>query len=205
MSLGLCLCSGAITLLAVGAKDNTSNTEEEVAVFAGGCFWCMQPAFDKTKGVTRTEVGYTGGALPNPTYEQVSQGGTGHLESIRIFFDPNQTSYTELLKIFWHNVDPLDERGQFCDKGPQYVSAIFYLDDQQKKEAEESLKSTQKEKSFSQIVTQIRPATEFYLAEDYHQKYYQKNPLRYKFYRYTCGRDKRLNEVWGSQAGSHGE
>ena len=174
--------------------------QRDVAIFAGGCFWCMQPPFDAIKGVISTTAGYTGGHTKNPAYEQVSAGGTGHAESVQIVYDPKVVSYEQLLDVFWHNVDPITAGRQFCDEGNQYRSAIFYHDEEQKRLAEESKKAL--EQRFKQpIVTQIVPATEFYPAEDYHQSYYRKNPLRYKFYRYSCGRDARLKELWGEAAG----
>lgn len=164
----------------------------ETAIFAGGCFWCMQPPFDalKGKGVLKTTVGYTGGTKENPTYEAISSGTTGHREAIVVDYDGKKISYKELLKVFWENIDPFDRKGQFCDKGEQYTSAIFYLNDAQKKEADAS-------KPKGAVATLILPAKKFYPAEVYHQEYYLKNPIRYKFYRYNCGRDKRLKEVWG--------
>ncbi len=169
------------------------------ATFAGGCFWCMQPPFDKVKGVVSTTAGYTGGHTPQPTYEQVSAGGTGHVEAVQVVYDPAQVSYANLLEVFWHNVDPIDAAGQFCDKGSQYRSIIFYYNDEQKRLAEASKAALESSGRFSQpVVTEIRPAAEFYPAEDYHQDYYRKNPLRYKFYRFACGRDARLQTLWGS-------
>jgi peptide-methionine (S)-S-oxide reductase len=176
--------------------------QRAVATFAGGCFWCMQPPFDALKGVISTTAGYTGGHTKNPTYEQVSAGGTGHAESVQIIYDPKVVSYAQLLDVFWHNVDPITADRQFCDEGNQYRSAIFYHDAEQKRLAEESKKALEQSGRFKQpIVTQNVPATEFYPAEDYHQGYYRKNPLRYKFYRYSCGRDARLKELWGEAAG----
>ncbi len=173
--------------------ENSSN----IATFAGGCFWCMEPPFDNEKGVLETIVGYTGGSLENPTYEQVSAGYTGHTESIQITFDPAIVSYERLLSIFWKNIDPLDPNGQFCDKGSQYRSAIFYHTEDQKKLAEASRQQIEENGSLPEsIVTEITPASTFYPAEDYHQDYYQKNPIRYKLYRYSCGRDRRLAELW---------
>ncbi|OGH57451.1 MAG: hypothetical protein A3G34_04220 [Candidatus Lindowbacteria bacterium RIFCSPLOWO2_12_FULL_62_27] len=169
------------------------------AVFAGGCFWCMQPPFDalKDRGVLLTQVGYTGGRAANPTYEDVCEGGTGHVEAIEVVYDPTKIKYADLLSVFWRNVDPLDERGQFCDKGDQYTSAVYYLDDEQKKQAEQSLESVRSRlKEKGRIVTPIRAAVPFYPAEEYHQDYYLKNPLRYKYYRFGCGRDARLRAVW---------
>jgi peptide-methionine (S)-S-oxide reductase len=176
--------------------------QRAVATFAGGCFWCMQPPFDALKGVISTTAGYTGGHAKNPTYEQVSAGGTGHAESVQIIYDPKVVSYAKLLDVFWHNIDPITANRQFCDEGNQYRSAIFYHNEEQKRLAEESKKALEQSGRFKQpIVTQIVPATEFYPAEDYHQGYYRKNPIRYKFYRYTCGRDARLKELWGEAAG----
>lgn len=171
--------------------------QTEIATFAGGCFWCMQPPFDKTPGVISTTVGYTGGRIKNPSYQQVSSGSTGHLESIQVEYNPAIISYEKLLDVFWHNIDPLDATGQFCDKGNQYRSVIFYHNPTQQQQATASKETISKQLGQS-IATEIVPASAFYRAEDYHQKYYEKNPLRYKFYRYNCGRDKRLKEVWKS-------
>jgi len=171
------------------------------AVFAGGCFWCMEPPFDKTDGVIATISGYTGGTKVNPTYEEVSSGTTGHAESVQVEYDPKKVSYEKLLDVFWHNVDPTQKDGQFCDHGNQYRTAIFVANDEQKKLAEASKAALMKSKPFKgDIVTEIVPATTFYPAEDYHQDYYLKNPVRYKFYRTGCGRDARLKELWGSAA-----
>lgn len=168
------------------------------ATFAGGCFWCMEPPFDKLPGVLKTTTGYTGGTLKNPGYEQVSRGNTEHYEAIRILYDPAKISYQQLLQVFWKNIDPTDDQGQFCDKGSQYRSAIFYHDDQQRRLAENAKTQLQQNKPFPGAVkTEIIAAGPFYPAEAYHQNYYQKNPLSYKFYRFTCGRDKRLTELWG--------
>jgi peptide-methionine (S)-S-oxide reductase len=170
----------------------------EIAIFAGGCFWCMEPPFDALKGVESTISGYTGGKTPNPTYKQVTSGETGHVEAIQISFDPRVVSYEKLLEVFWKNIDPLDPDGQFCDKGPQYRTAIFYRGDAQKRLAERSLEDIQKAKRFKEpIATRLEEAMTFYPAEDYHQNYYTVNPSRYKFYRFACGRDARLEEVWG--------
>ncbi|WP_226643035.1 peptide-methionine (S)-S-oxide reductase MsrA [Microbulbifer variabilis] len=166
------------------------------AIFAGGCFWCMEPPFDKVKGVLETTSGYSGGHVKNPSYDQVSAGGTGHAEVVQVKYDANKVSYSELLNIFWHNVDPFDAGGQFCDRGDQYRAEIFYGNDEEKKLAEESKKKVEAELG-KKVVTQIKPAAPFYPAEAYHQDYYQRNPLRYKYYRFRCGRDQRLEEVWG--------
>ncbi len=180
----------------------TAPKSSQVAVFAGGCFWCMQPPYDKLKGkgVISTRVGYTGGTKENPTYEETSAGNTGHREAVEVTFDPAKVSYAELLRIFWRNIDPYDSRGQFCDKGEVYTSAVFYANDQQKKDYEDSLKEIQKQGiDLEKIATKLLPQKTFYPAEDYHQSYYKKNPFRYKFYRFNCGRDKRLTEVWGKK------
>ena len=168
-----------------------------IAIFAAGCFWCAQHDFQKISGVIQVISGYTGGQLKNPTYEQVSHGGTGHFESIEVKYDPEKITYQQLLNVFWHNVDPTDGGGQFCDRGAQYQSVIFYSNAEQKKLAVESKQALIQSRKFKYIATLILPATTFYPAEKYHQDYSQKNPLRYKFYRYSCGRDKRLKEIWG--------
>jgi peptide-methionine (S)-S-oxide reductase len=171
------------------------------ATFAGGCFWCMEPPFDKLPGVVSTTSGYIGGTKQNPTYKDVSAGGTGHAEAVQVVYDPGKVSYAQLLEVFWHNVDPLTANGQFCDKGDQYRSAIFFHDAEQQRLAEESKKQLEASGRFKQpIVTQVVPATTFYAAEEYHQDYYKKNPLRYRYYRHGCGRDARLEEVWGQEA-----
>ncbi len=170
------------------------------ATFAGGCFWCMEHPFDSLDGVVSVTSGYTGGTRKNPTYEEVSAGGTGHAESVQIVYDPAKVSYRRLLDVFWHNIDPTTKDRQFCDVGRQYRSAIFYHDEEQRKEAEESRRELERTKKFpGAIVTEIVPASEFYPAEEYHQHYYKKNPIRYKFYRYNCGRDQRLEQIWGKK------
>jgi peptide-methionine (S)-S-oxide reductase len=172
------------------------------AIFAGGCFWCEETAFEGLPGVLSVTSGYTGGQKKNPTYEEVSSGGTGHAESVEVVFDPAKTSYERLLEVFWHNVDPFQKDGQFCDHGTQYRSAIFYRDEAQRKAAEESKRRLEEEPRFKgKIVTQIVAASTFYPAEDYHQDFYKKNPARYHSYREGCGRDARLKEIWGEAAG----
>ena len=167
------------------------------ATFAGGCFWCMEQPFDLLPGVIKTIPGYTGGDTKNPTYKQVSGGTTGHVEAIQIQYDPAVISYEKLLDVFWRNIDPTDGNGQFCDKGNQYRSGIFYHNDEQKRLAEQSKILLEKNQKFAgSIMTFITEAKEFYPAEDYHQNFSRKNPFRYKFYRLTCGRDHRLNELW---------
>lgn len=177
-------------------KEDTVMNSTEMATFAGGCFWCMQPAFDKLVGVVSTTVGYTGGQIVNPTYEEVSAGNTGHVEALQVLYNPSIISYKDLLAVFWHQIDPLNANGQFCDVGLQYRSIIFYHTDVQKKDAMESERLVQ-DLLEKPVVTNIIPATTFYPAEEYHQKYYLKNPIRYHFYRYNCGRDERLKEIWG--------
>jgi peptide-methionine (S)-S-oxide reductase len=171
----------------------------EIATFAGGCFWCMQPPFDKIEGVVATTPGYTGGHRKNPTYEHVTAGGTGHAEAVQVLFDPAKVSYARLLEVFWRNIDPTTANRQFCDVGDQYRTAVFYHSEAQKRLAEESKAALEKSKPFKgAIVTMIVPASTFYEAEAYHRDYYKKNPLRYKFYRATCGRDQRITELWGT-------
>ena len=175
------------------------SSQSAVATFAGGCFWCMEPPFDKLPGVIATTSGYTDGKTVNPTYQQVSAGITGHTEAIQIEYDPSRVSYEQLISVFWKNIDPTVADRQFCDKGSQYRSGIYYHNDMQKKIAEASLRSLEKNKPFKEpVVTQLAAASAFYPAEDYHQNYYQKKPVRYKFYRYSCGRDARLNELWNN-------
>jgi len=192
----------AITAMAKDDGNTAAVQGTEKATFAGGCFWCMEAPFDKLPGVISVTSGYTGGHLKDPSYEQVSAGGTGHAESVQIVYDPRKISYEELLDVFWHNIDPTVIDSQFCEVGNQYRSAIFYHTDAQKMLAEQSKTALQKTKPFKEdIVTEITRATEFYPAEEYHQHYYKKNPLRYKFYRSRCGRDNRLKELWGEKAG----
>jgi peptide-methionine (S)-S-oxide reductase len=170
------------------------------ATFAGGCFWCMEPPFERLPGVVDVISGYTGGQRVDPTYEEVSSGGTGHLESVQVVYDPAKVSYQKLLDVFWRNIDPTTPNRQFCDVGEQYGTAIFYHDEEQKKLALESKAQVEKTKPFPQpVVTPVRAAGEFYRAEDYHQDYYKKNPVRYRFYRFNCGRDQRLKQLWGHE------
>jgi len=172
----------------------------ETAIFAGGCFWCTESDFDKVPGVVSTTSGYTGGTVKNPSYEEVSAGGTGHAESVLVKYDPKKISYAQLLKAYWLSIDPLTANRQFCDGGHQYRSAIFYMNESQKKQAFAYKKSLENSHFFKQpIVTEITAATEFYPAEDYHQDYHDKNPIRYNYYRNACGRDARLEQVWGKK------
>jgi peptide-methionine (S)-S-oxide reductase len=164
----------------------------DTALFAGGCFWCMEVPFDSLMGVISAKSGYTGGLKVNPTYEEVSSGTTGHREAVEVTYNPKIVTYAQLLKVFWENIDPIDKDGQFCDKGEQYTSAVFTNNEAEKKAFELS-----KPKGLGIIATKLLPAGAFYPAEEYHQDYSKKNPIRYKFYRYKCGRDKRLKEIWG--------
>jgi len=174
-------------------------SQQNKATFAGGCFWCMEEAFEKVEGVASAVSGYTGGQVESPTYEQVSAGGTGHTESIEVTFDPSKVTYKRLLEVFWRNVDPTTPNAQFCDHGNQYRTAIFYHDENQKQLIEESKQRIESSKTFPEsIVTEIAPASVFYTAEEYHQDFYTKNPIRYKYYKWNCGRAKRLEQLWGN-------
>ena len=192
----------------VGAEDENAKMDEAMsnenyqkATFAGGCFWCMEPPFDSVDGVISTTSGYIGGHKDDPTYEEVSAGGTGHTEAIEIVFDPAKVGYAELLEVFWRNIDPTTANRQFCDVGSQYRTGVFYHDEEQKKLAEQSRARIDDSGALpSAIVTEIVEAGPFYPAEDYHQDYYKKNPIRYKFYRNGCGRDDRLEQLWGEES-----
>ena len=195
------LLMGLFASLIAPASVFAEEARHASAIFAGGCFWCMEPPFDKLDGVISTTSGYIGGHLDNPTYKQVSAGRTGHTEAVEVVYDPARISYGALLDVFWRNVDPVDGRGQFCDKGSQYRSGVFYDGEEQKRAAEKSKAALESSGRFGQpIATEIQAATTFYPAEDYHQDYYRKNPLRYKYYRYGCGRDRRLDKLWGEGA-----
>ena len=190
------LLTALVATFAVGAADQAVPAK---ATFAGGCFWCMEPPFDKLDGVAATVSGYSGGRKPNPTYKDVSAGDTGHAEVVQVTYDPAKISYEKLLDIYWRNVDPLDGAGQFCDRGDPYRPAIFYHTEEQKRAAEQSKAAIERTLG-KKVIVPIQPAAEFYAAEDYHQDYYQKNPVRYKYYRHRCGRDARLEQVWGKAA-----
>jgi len=207
IALGATFAATLAVILAIGRSPIASGETQaarspaktSTATFAGGCFWCEEAAFDSVPGVVSVTSGYTGGTKKDPSYEEVSSGTTGHAESVEVVFDPAKVSFAQLLDVFWHNVDPVDPNGQFCDKGTQYRSAIFYHDEEQHRLAEQSKKALQESKKLpGPIVTQIVPASTFYRAEEYHQHYHEKNPLRYKFYRHGCGRDARLAELWGA-------
>lgn len=179
-------------------KQNPEGEKIEKATLAGGCFWCMEPPYKKLEGVISVTSGYTGGHKAAPTYEEVSTGKTGHAEAVQIVYDSNKISYRELLEVFWKNIDPTVKNRQFADEGSQYRTAVFYHSEEQKKEAEASKDKLAKSGKFNRpIVTEITAASEFYPAEDYHQDYYQKNPLRYKFYKAASGREKFLEDTWG--------
>jgi peptide-methionine (S)-S-oxide reductase len=194
------LLSIPLTLIAAGTVEAAANLEK--ATFAGGCFWCMEHPFDALPGVLSVTAGYTGGQKKDPTYKEVSAGGTGHAEAVQIVYDPSKITYGKLLDVYWRNIDPTAKDRQFCDVGNQYRAAIFFQTEEQRKEASQSKAALEKSKSFKEpVVTEIVPAAEFYPAEEYHQHYYKKNPIRYHYYRNGCGRDRRLKELWGSAAG----
>jgi peptide-methionine (S)-S-oxide reductase len=195
-SLGLALVACAILIASVTGSPSEHQGARATATFAAGCFWCVEEAFDKVDGVLSTVSGYMGGHTATPTYEQVSSGGTGHAEVVQVAFDPMRVSYAMLLQTFWQNVDALDGGGQFCDRGDQYRPAIFFHSDEQREQAEAS-KSKVAAQLGKPIATTIVPAKAFFKAEEYHQDYYKKNPVRYKFYKWNCGRAQRLQELWG--------
>ena len=203
--LGLVLAIiGAVASPGRATARAAERADRATAIFAGGCFWCMEVPFAEEPGVLSVTSGFSGGHKPEPSYDEVSSGGTGHAESVQVIYDPAKVSYTRLLDIFWHNIDPLAKNSQFCDFGTQYRSAIFYRDAAQKAEAEESKRKLEEDKRFTgRIATQIVAATQFYPAEEYHQHFYKKNPTRYQSYRRGCGRDRRLQELWGESAGGH--
>lgn len=187
------LLTSILIMLPTSSANSEANTAK--ATFAAGCFWCIQSDFDKFDGIVATQVGYTGGDVKDPDYKQVSAGGTGHVEAVEVIYDPAKISYDELLYIFWHNIDPFDSGGSFCDRGQQYRAKIFYHNSEQQKLAEKSKAKFQNDFS-EKFVTPIEPASKFYPAEAYHQKFAKNNPFRYNFYRYACGRDKRLADIW---------
>ena len=198
----LALAAACAWLAAQAATTVNVPSGHAIATFAGGCFWCMEPPYDKLAGVDATISGYIGGTVANPSYEQVSSGRTGHAEAVQVVYDPKKVSYEQLLDVFWHNVDPTVKDRQFCDGGAQYRTAIFYHNEEQRKAAEASKAALDKSKPFREpIVTQIVMAGPFYPAEDYHQDFYVKNPVRYNLYRTGCGRDARLKQLWGDKAG----
>ena len=188
----------SLVSLAGATPGRTAPPTKATAIFAGGCFWCEETAFEGPPGVSSATSGYTGGSQRNPTYEQVSSGGTGHAEAVQVIYDPAVISYARLLEVFWHSVDPTQANGQFCDHGSQYRSAIFHADEAQRTAALESKRAIEASGRLkAPIVTQIVPAGPFYPAEEYHQDFYKKDPIRYQSYRRGCGRDQRLREIWG--------
>ncbi len=201
---GLAACGADLEARPDAAPPEPAAREQaaDTAWFAGGCFWCMEPPFDAVDGVLSTTSGFMGGSVENPTYQQVTAGGTGHLEAVQVIFDPARVNYGQLLQIFWVNIDPLDDGGQFCDRGSIYRSAIFARGEEQRATAEASLLALRTSGRFdAPIVTRILDAAPFYEAEEYHQGYYRKNPVRYRVYRTSCGRDRRLRALWGADAG----
>jgi len=195
------LVAAGVCMVPAAAAQSTKATPPKPAtvkaIFAGGCFWCVEEAFDKVSGVIATTSGYTGGRTRNPTYEQVSADNTGHAEAVLVEYVPGKVNYEKLVDVFWRNIDPTQRNGQFCDHGSSYRSAIFYLDEDQRRVAEASKSALVKNKPFrGEIVTEITRASEFYPAEGYHQDYYQRNPIRYKFYKTGCGREARLKQLW---------
>jgi peptide-methionine (S)-S-oxide reductase len=198
------LAAGALALFAAsaGAEQGATAAPEDghaVATFAGGCFWCMEPPYDELDGVLATISGYSGGTTVDPTYQDVVRGGTGHAEVVQVTYDPARVTYEQLLEVFWRNVDPLDPGGQFCDRGDSYRTGILVHDEEQRRLAEQSKQALADSGRFERpIVTEITKAGRFYPAEDYHQDYYVKNPIRYKYYRWNCGRDQRLEQLWGA-------
>lgn len=183
------------------APAHPTSDGRKIAIFAGGCFWCVESDFDKVPGVLETISGYTGGHTENPTYKEVSNKDTGHYEALKIVYDPNKVTYEKLLYTFWRTVDPTDKGGQFCDRGDSYRTAIFAVDQAQLDAARQSKEKEQTSgKLKGRIVTPVIMASQFYKAEEYHQNYYNKSPLRYKYYRYSCGRDSRIEKLWGDEA-----
>jgi len=210
MKAGLGLAGFAATVLlllggidfvadAQPTKPVDSSMAAATAIFAGGCFWCLEADFDKLPGVIATESGYTGGKTPNPTYHQVSAGGTGHTEAVRVSYDPAKVSYQQLVNYFWRHIDPAAKDRQFCDVGTQYRSAIYWQNEAERKIAEASRDALLKSGKVAQVFTEIAAASAFYPAEEYHQDYYKKNPIRYAYYRKSCGRDARVHEIWGDR------
>lgn len=197
-TIAVVLAAAAAALQAVSAQPGRSG-DTALATFAGGCFWCVEEAFDKVEGVIQTVSGFTGGHVENPSYEQVVRGDTGHAEVVQVTYDPSIVTYDVLLNTFWRNIDPLDAGGQFCDRGDSYRSAIFYHDERQRQLAEQSKDELEEAGVLpGEIVTEIVEVGRFYPADEYHQDYYKKNGLRYNFYKFTCGRSDRLEELWGA-------
>ena len=199
LTLSLSLFDGQAIAADNKAAENKTTQATKKAVFAGGCFWCMEPPFEKLDGVLSAVSGYAGGHKESPTYQDVTAGGTGHLEVVEITYDPKKITFEKLLEVYWKQIDPTDAGGAFCDRGESYTTAIFYSDEQEKTSADNSKAKLNADSRFkNKVATKILKLNKFYEAEDYHQDYYKKNPLRYKLYRNGCGRDKRLKEVWGN-------
>jgi peptide-methionine (S)-S-oxide reductase len=192
----MALALAMLALVPAALAQTQPGAQTRTAVFAGGCFWCVEDAFDQVPGVVETISGYTGGTLANPTYHQVSAGGTGHQEAVEVRYDPSKVTYETLLDTYWHNVDPLDAGGQFCDRGDSYRSVIFVANEEQKTLAQASKQQVAAQLN-KKIETRIEPLTKFYPAEGYHQNYHQTNPIKYKFYKWNCGRAQRLQQIWG--------
>lgn len=190
------LALGLTALTSLSAFTTAAQAATATAVFAGGCFWCTESDFEKLPGVVAAESGYTGGKTASPTYESVSAGSTGHTEAVRVTYNPAQVSYAQLVEFFWRTIDPTEKDRQFCDVGNQYRSGIYWGSEAERKVAEASLATLQKSGQFKNIYTEVQKAAPFYVAEDYHQDYYKKNPLRYKYYRSSCGRDAQIRRVW---------
>jgi peptide-methionine (S)-S-oxide reductase len=201
LTIGITLIGLLVAAGPTAALDGGRSTDQgrlETAILAGGCFWCMEEAFETVEGVVSVTSGYTGGKKAHPTYEEVSHGGTGHAEAVEVLYDPTKVTYPMLLDHFWRNIDPTTPDRQFCDGGHQYRSAIFYRNETEKRLAEASKQQIERVKKFPEpIATELLPASTFYPAEDYHQDFYKKNPFRYTFYKYNCGRPQRLEELWG--------
>ena len=190
------LALGLTALTSLSAFTTAAQAATATAVFAGGCFWCTESDFEKLPGVVAAESGYTGGKTASPTYESVSAGSTGHTEAVRVTYNPAQVSYAQLVEFFWRTIDPTEKDRQFCDVGNQYRSGIYWGSEAERKVAEASLATLQKSGQFKNIYTEVQKVAPFYVAEDYHQDYYKKNPLRYKYYRSSCGRDAQIRRVW---------
>jgi peptide-methionine (S)-S-oxide reductase len=197
--LALAVVIGASAHAEGPAKPGAVPPGGATAIFAGGCFWCIEKDFEKLPGVIEVESGYTAGKTPNPSYEQVSAGGTGHTEAVRVIYDPQRVSYTQLVDYFWRHIDPTVKDRQFCDVGTQYRSGIYWANDAERKVAEASRDALLKSGRFKTIHTELAPATAFWMAETYHQDYYKKNPVRYNYYRKSCGRDARVEEIWSGK------
>ncbi|WP_461534898.1 peptide-methionine (S)-S-oxide reductase MsrA [Spongorhabdus nitratireducens] len=201
----LALAAGAGISIAASGKSGSSGESPETAtaIFAGGCFWCTESDFEHVTGVIEAVSGYTAGDEKHPSYRDVSAGRTGHTEAVKVIYDPKKVSYSKLLDVYWHSIDPTVENRQFCDSGTQYRTGIYYQGKEQEIEAKASLTALENSGKFEKIYTEVQPLGEFYPAEDYHQNYYKVNPVRYKYYRYRCGRDQRLQEIWGKDAGRY--